>query len=294
MRRFVPLVCCLSLLVLGLFAAGAASAQTPTPTSTSTPTLSPTLTATATEPAEPTATPAPTETPEVTATVPPTSTPVVTATVVPTSTKMLTRTHPVALAIASFFQVPVSETIALRSVPGMGFGNIARVYFLATATGTSISEIVALRESGLGWGQVAAELLVHPSSKGRNLGVIMRSRAEQPPAGDTTESGQAPSTLGQSSSNSAATQPSSQAPETPPGEPRDGSVAAPGQARKPPESPPGQAKEAPAAPPGRAKHGTRAAPGPGNQGSGTPPSQSDQRPDHGASSNRAGKGKGKP
>ncbi|MCZ7568363.1 MAG: hypothetical protein M5U01_07225 [Ardenticatenaceae bacterium] len=278
MRRFIPLAGCFSVLFLGLLVAGVASAAPATQAPTSTPTLSPTVTAT------PTGSDESTPTPVVTATVVPTSTPVVTVTVVPTSTKFLTHTHPVALAIAAFFHVPVSETLALRSVPGMGFGNIARVYFLAEATGQSVSDIVALRQSGLGWGQVAAELSLSPASRGRNLGLIMRSRGEQPPADDSTETVQESETLAQSSKRSETPGQPKHGLEIPPGRTTDGSAGSRPEMPKAPQTPPSPAKQPTWTPPGRAK-----------QGSGTVPSHANQRNDHGAKNNGDAKGsRGKP
>ena len=82
-----------------------------------------------------------------------------------------TENHPVANALATEFDVEVSEIIALHCA-GNGFGNIARVYLLAEASNTPVADILAMRADGMGWGHIARELGVHPRdiAPGRILG----------------------------------------------------------------------------------------------------------------------------
>jgi hypothetical protein len=84
-------------------------------------------------------------------------------------------TNVVGAAIASFFSVPVSDVVTLRS-GGYGYGEIAKAYFLALGSGLTVDEITALRESGMGWGQIAKEAGLSPGNQGQNLGMIMSGR----------------------------------------------------------------------------------------------------------------------
>lgn len=105
----------------------------------------------------------------------------------PTIRATVTVTNPVAVAIAHFFSNGVfttTYTVTVQSVlglhdGGMGYGEIARCFFLALATGSSPTEILALRqgdgEEKVGWGEIITSLDLSPGNRGRNLGVI-RSR----------------------------------------------------------------------------------------------------------------------
>jgi len=105
-----------------------------------------------------------------------------TVTVELTSTQTMTSTHPVALAIADAFGVPVSEVIALHA-DGLGFGEIARAYFLARELAAdadptndlTAAQILAMHQSGQGWGQIVATLGLPRGNSHRNLGLIMRA-----------------------------------------------------------------------------------------------------------------------
>ncbi|GIV95856.1 MAG: hypothetical protein KatS3mg057_0513 [Herpetosiphonaceae bacterium] len=144
MRYLVSLLSIIALIGT-LFGAHPAAAQVPTPVPTAVPREEP----------EPTEVPEPTEAPEV------------------ESTQPVSGTNPLLQIIASYFNVPLEEVQDLRSTEGIvGLGNIARTYFMAQATGTSVSDIVAMRQSGLGWGQIAKQLGVHPSINGRSMGKI--------------------------------------------------------------------------------------------------------------------------
>jgi len=93
----------------------------------------------------------------------------------PTITPTVTITHPVAAAIASFFGLDYSVVEAWHD-EGLGYGEIARAYFLAELSGESVAEVMALYERGMGWGEVAKALDLAPGNRGWNLGAIMSGR----------------------------------------------------------------------------------------------------------------------
>jgi hypothetical protein len=103
-----------------------------------------------------------------------------------------TTNHPVALAIADYFDVPAAEVFAEHE-EGLGFGEIARAYFLARelaadgdpANDLSAGQILAMHQAGAGWGQIVQTLGLPQSNRGRNLGMIM-SRRERGQVGDDT------------------------------------------------------------------------------------------------------------
>jgi hypothetical protein len=115
-----------------------------------------------------------------------TSTDDLTVTVEITTTGALTVTHPVAIAIANYFTVPVLEIIILHA-DGLGYGEIARAYFLArelAADSDATNDLTALQilemhQRGLGWGVIVATLDLPRGNSGRNLGLIMSRRQEQ-------------------------------------------------------------------------------------------------------------------
>ncbi len=75
-----------------------------------------------------------------------------------------TMQHPVASALASFFEVDYEEVFSLHE-EGYGFGEIAFAYFFADMTGMSEEELLqAAHESG--WGNVLKENGIHPGSIG--------------------------------------------------------------------------------------------------------------------------------
>jgi hypothetical protein len=82
----------------------------------------------------------------------------------------------IAGCIADFFQVPVSDVIALRSAD-LGFGELAIAYFLAQDGGLTVEDIVAMRQSDMGWGEIALYLGLPPGRHGRNLGLIIAGRS---------------------------------------------------------------------------------------------------------------------
>lgn len=54
----------------------------------------------------------------------------------------------------------------LRS-KGWGYGEIAMALYLARESGKSLQEIVRMRSSGMGWGQVVRELGLQPGTLGK-------------------------------------------------------------------------------------------------------------------------------
>jgi hypothetical protein len=109
----------------------------------------------------------------------------ITVTVELTATGALTVTHPVAIAIADYFGVPIAEVIALHA-DGLGFGEIGRAYFLSRelaadadpANNLTASQILAMHVGGMGWGQIVVVLDLPHGNSGRNLGLIMRARKQ--------------------------------------------------------------------------------------------------------------------
>jgi hypothetical protein len=97
----------------------------------------------------------------------------ITPTVTPAPTVTTRITHPVGLAIALHFHIPYTEVMALHD-SGIGFGVIARSLLTARAlSGTlSFTQVLALHQSGVGWGQIFKQYGVHPGGQG--LGSIMR------------------------------------------------------------------------------------------------------------------------
>jgi hypothetical protein len=78
--------------------------------------------------------------------------------------------------IADFFDLDVAQVQTWHD-QGLGYGEIARAYFLAQLSGKSVEYVMILYQGGLGWGEVAKELGLAPGNKGCNLGSIMSGRA---------------------------------------------------------------------------------------------------------------------
>ncbi len=71
--------------------------------------------------------------------------------------------HPVIEILSEAFEVPYSDLEALRD-ENFGIGEIARAYLLADVAGVDVQEIIDMRESGMGWGEIKKEYPdVHPS-----------------------------------------------------------------------------------------------------------------------------------
>ena len=62
--------------------------------------------------------------------------------------------------------VPVETLQAERASTGLGWGGIEKAHLLANATGQSFDNIVALHQSGQGWGKIA-------HTNGQNLGRLV-------------------------------------------------------------------------------------------------------------------------
>ena len=92
--------------------------------------------------------------------------------------------HPVAQAIGEHFGVPADE-IMDQHREGLGFGEIARAYFLARELAAdddptndlTADQILAMHQAGAGWGQIVQTLGLPHGNRTRNLGQIMSGRA---------------------------------------------------------------------------------------------------------------------
>lgn len=62
--------------------------------------------------------------------------------------------------------VPVATLEAQRAATSFGYGELEKANLLANASGSSFDEIVAMRQSGQGWGRIARDL-------GLNLGKVV-------------------------------------------------------------------------------------------------------------------------
>jgi hypothetical protein len=70
--------------------------------------------------------------------------------------------HPVATNLAASFSVSYDEIIGWHCA-GFGFGEIARAYLLADASGLTPQSYFDQKNAGMGWGQIVREAGVHPS-----------------------------------------------------------------------------------------------------------------------------------
>src|SRR5213083_629038 len=62
--------------------------------------------------------------------------------------------------------VPVATLQAERASTGLGWGSLEKAHLLANATGQSFDNVVALHQSGQGWGKIAHD-------NGLNLGKLV-------------------------------------------------------------------------------------------------------------------------
>jgi len=92
--------------------------------------------------------------------------------------------HPVASAMAEYFEVEYSEIAALHE-EGLGFGVISHAYFVARTLEISPTEVIAKFQAGTGWGVIMKEYKLPPGLGGRggNLGTIMSGRDRVLPPG---------------------------------------------------------------------------------------------------------------
>jgi hypothetical protein len=98
-----------------------------------------------------------------------------------TSTLNLTGTNKVTEAITKYFSGTLTTTVTVSDVVGLhndgwGFGEIFKLYLLAQESGNSVDQIKALRDSGMGWGEIAKSLDLSPGNKGKNLGAAVSGR----------------------------------------------------------------------------------------------------------------------
>ena len=92
-------------------------------------------------------------------------------------------------AIAKYFGVSIEQVKALRQ-QGLGWGEISHAYALAKASGKSVDGVVAQFKSGQGWGEIAKQLGVSPSHSDDNLGKILHAEKENDkPKGTPTAPG---------------------------------------------------------------------------------------------------------
>lgn len=97
----------------------------------------------------------------------------------PEPTELTTTTHitnPVGLVLSLFLNVPYTQVMELHN-EGVGFGVIARVYLTARVSNGALTpeQVLALFQSGTGWGEIRKQYGVHPGGKG--LGSIMSGHA---------------------------------------------------------------------------------------------------------------------
>ena len=103
--------------------------------------------------------------------------------------------HPVAEAIGDYFGVPTEEILDQHQ-EGLGFGEIARAYFLARelaadddpSNDLSADAILDMHQAGAGWGQIIQTLGLPNGNRARNLGQIMSGRARRSAEDSASES----------------------------------------------------------------------------------------------------------
>lgn len=107
----------------------------------------------------------------------------VTGTITGTVTNTLTvsGTNKIIDAITQYFSGTLTNTATISDIVGLrndgwGYGEIFRLYELAKESGQSPNDIKAMRDSGMGWGQIAMDLGLSPGNKGNNLGAAVSGR----------------------------------------------------------------------------------------------------------------------
>lgn len=81
--------------------------------------------------------------------------------------------------------VPVVTLEDQRTATGFGYGELEKAHLLANASGRSFNDIVAMRQSGEGWGQIAHDL-------GLNLGRVVSNAHRSDQAALHAQNGNAP------------------------------------------------------------------------------------------------------
>ncbi|GIK40558.1 MAG: hypothetical protein BroJett011_43910 [Chloroflexota bacterium] len=83
-------------------------------------------------------------------------------------TDEVAKQHPVATALAEYFEVDYNEIITMHDA-GNGFGNIAKAYFFADQLGLTPQELL-LQSHTSGWGNVLKQNGIHPGAVGQGGG----------------------------------------------------------------------------------------------------------------------------
>jgi hypothetical protein len=106
----------------------------------------------------------------------------------------------VALDIASYFSSSITSVVQLHE-SGWGYGEIYKLYSYAKQTGKTIAEIQAMRDSGMGWGQIASALNLTPGNAGDNLGGVVSGRNVTTGTQSLTQAASSNTRLHENSSN---------------------------------------------------------------------------------------------
>ncbi len=146
---------------LGLIGKGRKGERTPSVTPRATRTEVPTLTATPT--LTPTATLTPTRTITPTVTLTATATPTPGTTPSPETGCVGANPHPKGSQLAQQYGVSYEEIMGWFC-SGFGFGEIDRAYTYSNAAGVPVAQIFAMRDAGLGWGQIRKQLGLPPGT----------------------------------------------------------------------------------------------------------------------------------
>jgi hypothetical protein len=102
--------------------------------------------------------------------------------------------HPAGARLARMFDVTYDEVMTAFCEEGYGFGEIMIAYLLARAVEGDVADIFALRQQGLGWGQIMQETGVHPREAfaGRAAGRGPWDADERPGGGPPADRGGGP------------------------------------------------------------------------------------------------------
>jgi hypothetical protein len=97
----------------------------------------------------------------------------------PVLSDTLPTTHPVGIVISVYFNIPYTQVMALHD-KGFGFGEIARAYLTAYMSDGALTpeQVLDMRLTGVGWGQIKKDYGVHPGGNG--LGSIMSNKSAPP------------------------------------------------------------------------------------------------------------------
>ena len=95
-----------------------------------------------------------------------------------TATTGMTTSNKIINAIIGYFDTLLSPTVTVSDATSLrnedwGFGEIFKLYQLSLDSGQSADQIKAMRDSGMGWGEIAKALEQSPGNKGNNLGAAV-------------------------------------------------------------------------------------------------------------------------